>query len=770
MPGTRGHRARVAAGVALVVGLLAGTTPARADTGDGQVTVTVVRDVNSDGSHTPALEPGEPGLLVRLTDDAGATRDATTDAGGVATLDPAEGGLSGGRYRVEVVVPTTRSHLRPAPVGGPDPTLSALVSFVDVRGGRNATVLTGVHDPADYCHATPELATPCARQGAAATPDSRALVSWPLDQPGAAPAPGTSGATVEAVTSQIGATYGLAYQRDRDRLFVGALTKRMTPYGPAGPGGIYLIDRATRTVTTFATVPDAGAAAHAADLDRDSLAVNNAVGKEGLGDLDLSADGRTLYAVGLRARALYLYDATGTTAGAPQRTVPIPDPGCPTGPADWRPYGLGYHDGAMYVGGVCAAEGSQRREDLRAYVLRLDGAAFTTVVAHNLEHRRGGRDGYWRPWQPTYEPYNSADGRFDDPDVPKRGWFREANRPQPILSDLVFDRDGSIVLGFRDRLGDQAGLDAPGPVGAVDTGRRSLDAAMGDITRVCRTGDGYVWDGDGLTCPSHVGGVRGGPPQPGVQEYYPGDYTDDTHAEGAMGGLAFAPRFTGTASTMVAPVGVRRFDNKTGEGGQDFPVDGGRGSFGRANGLGDLELLCDPPPVQVGSRVWFDRDRDGRQDPSEEPLPAATVTLLDAAGKKLASTTTNSRGEYLFAVGPGAEYQLTFDVTTADTSALPGRPAPGTLLATRAGPEPPGRSVRLTTGAAGHNDHTLDAGYDVPPGPSGTPAAVGAPHRRSDALAGTGTTWILGGLAAGLAFLGVGAGMFVAARRRMRLD
>ncbi|WP_412539197.1 SdrD B-like domain-containing protein [Longispora sp. K20-0274] len=726
----RGAR-RVAAGVVLLGLPLAGTAPALAAGADGTVTVTVVRDVNSDGSHTPGLELGEPGLRVRLTDDAGATQDATTDAGGVAVVDPTAGPLSGGRYRVEVTIPATKSFLRPAPAGGPAPSLSPPVAFVDVRGGRKATVLTGVHDPADYCHATPGLATACTRQGAAATRDGRALVSWAAD------AGAGSGIATEATTAQIGATYGLAYQRDRDRLFAGALTKRLTGYGPAGPGGIYAIDRATRSVGTFATVPDAGQAAHDADLDRDSLAITNAVGKEGLGDLDLSADGRTLYAVGLRARTLYLYDTAGPTAAAPQRTVAIPDPGCPTGPADWRPYGLGQHDGAVYVGGVCSAEGSQRREDLRAYVLRLDGTAFSTVVAHALDHRRGTAPGdtYWRAWQPTYEPYNGADGAFDDPDVPKRGWFRQANRPQPILSDIVFDRDGSMVLGFRDRLGDQAGRDAPGPVGAADTARRTLDPALGGITRVCLTDGGYVWDGDALTCPGHPTA------DPRVREYYAGGGRP-------AGGLAFAPRFRGTLSTGSS--GVRLFDNATGAGSADFPVDG----VG-VNGLGDLELLCEPPPTQVGGRVWFDRDRDGVPDPSEEPLAGATVTLVGPAGQE--TTSTDARGGYRFTVTPRTDYQLRFDVAAAEAPADGEKPT-----------GPPPAPVKVTTGAAGANDLTHDAGYQLP---APAPAATTPPpsHRPVPAAADAGSPWILGGSAAGLAFLGLGATLFVTTRRRLRL-
>ncbi len=41
------------------------------------------------------------------------------------------------------------------------------------------------------------------------------------------------------------------------------------------------------------------------------------------------------------------------------------------------------------------------------------------------------------------------------------------------------------------------------------------------------------------------------------------------------------------------------------------------GSQGKSAGLGDLELLTDPAPVEIGNRVWLDSDRDGIQDANE---------------------------------------------------------------------------------------------------------------------------------------------------------
>ncbi|MCB5169844.1 hypothetical protein LG634_34220, partial [Streptomyces bambusae] len=705
----------------LVLPSLAGLPPASAAArAEGSVTVTVVRDVDSDGSWTAALEVGEAGIPVTLTDASGRTGEGVTGADGRVVLSPAVLGLTGGRYRVEARIPAAKSFLRPAQAGGPAPTLSSLVEFVDLTNG-DAQVVTGVHSPADYCQANPELATPCYHQGAPGQVGTKALVSWPYDRTGDSPP------TDETTYEAIGATYGLAHRRDTDQLFVGALTKRLMPYGPAGAGGIYVVDRATHTSSVFATLPDAGTAAHSTDLTRDTMEINNAVGKEGLGDLDLGHDGRTLYAVGLKSKSLYVFDTQNAGQGrppaTPQRVVPIADPGCPSGADDWHPFGLGVHDGAVYLGGTCSAESSQDDADLRAYVLKLNaaGTGFDTVLSHDLAFERGmgyastNGDTRWRHWLRTWEPFS---------------WHLQANFPQPLLSDIAFDRDGSMMLGFRDRLGDQAGYEALAPEGSDDTAMRSLFPAMGDLIRVCRTADGWVWDSESDACPNHFVPGSAPPQQDTVKEYYPADSTLGQLAESLQGGLAFAPRFTKTVSTIVDPLtifsgGVRKFDNVTGAGSEDYQVDGGTGSFGKANGLGDLELLCDEAPVQIGNRVWFDRDRDGVQGPTEEPLPGVTVTLKDRAGTALQTTRTDARGEYYFQVDPRTVYQITFNAATADTSGLPENPPAADLLPSAkeqgdnrsvdSNPDPATQTETLTTGAAGDNDHTHDAGYHLRP-------------------------------------------------------
>jgi len=74
-------------------------------------------------------------------------------------------------------------------------------------------------------------------------------------------------------------------------------------------------------------------------------------------------------------------------------------------------------------------------------------------------------------------------------------------------------------------------------------------------------------------------------------------------------------------------------------------------------------------PISIGDTVWMDENFDGIQDAGEPGVDGVTVTLYDAAGNPVATTTTDSgqqsgSGNYLFeGVLPG-EYAVGFDLDT----------------------------------------------------------------------------------------------------------
>jgi hypothetical protein len=87
---------------------------------------------------------------------------------------------------------------------------------------------------------------------------------------------------------------------------------------------------------------------------------------------------------------------------------------------------------------------------------------------------------------------------------------------------------------------------------------------------------------------------------------------------------------------------------------------------GKNNGLGDLELFCDPAPLEIGDRVWFDANENGIQDPDEQPLAGVSVKLYAPdMTTLLATAVTDADGNYYFsnaASGPLSGLHAVYDV------------------------------------------------------------------------------------------------------------
>lgn len=714
--------AAVTAGVAGAV-----VIPSAAQAADGAITVTVVRDNDSDGSYNQGREPGQPGIPVKIFDAAGAVAEATTNADGKAEFAAGAGGLAGGKYRVEATIPASMPYLKPAPAFGPAPSLAPLTTFVDVTDGASAELTMGVHNPADYVQANPLLASPLNRgvnndQQKDVDPALSALVAWPYDRTGNAGSPRPD---TRAIQGEIGTTYGLAWQRSTKYLFTSALAKRHTHYGPLGSGGIYLVDESGKA-HDFAKLTDAGSTEHAQNGLLHDSAFYDVVGKQGLGDLDLSEDEKSLYAVNLATRSLLTFDVAAVEPGTvqePVAKVAIPDPGCVGSSANWRPWAIGVQDGRIYVGGVCSAQSTQKAADLALHVLSYNPAAgtFRRVFSHSLDLTRGlawesgGAKALWNPWQSEYDSSKWQNGGGNRPAY-----------PQPILTDLEFDR-GSLIFGLRDRFGDQLGSLAFG-TNPTDKFMREPTSASGDIKRACWTGRTWEFEGEGA-CPNHYDRTFGGNQPEGTIEYYPDDHflNGGQHQELASGALSNGPRFGEVISTFVDPWegevwanGVRALDNNTGKMTRKPYTVGSwatdRTLFGKANGLGDLEFLADPAPLQLGDRVWFDADADGTQDGGEPGIAGVEVALTCKDGtSKIAST--NVDGSYVFNDVPAnTACTVAFDAELAE---LPEGVAEGSLKLTKRGsggttdsnPDPATGTATVTTGGPGANDHTIDAGY-----------------------------------------------------------
>ena len=772
-----GRLARVGLATLLAVGgaagaMASGTGAANAATADGTLTVQVLRDFFGTGVINATMDVPQQGMAVGVTDAAGHEVQGMTDATGKFVMSSSMV-LTGGRYRVDVTIPAPYDgYLQAAPASTQANHFDSFTSFVDLTGGKNASVITGVWDPADYT--TPDhkyyvpVQSPAVKtDGTPNDPNGQALVAV---DPAARDTctPPANCPTVLNTQSEVGTTWGLAYDKYRSRIFQSAFAKRYTTYGPDGGDAIYTTPTdGSSAPKLFAHVPGAAVTGHGllVDMRKDPL-FTDAPGKESVGGVALSEDGKTLYAVNLLTRSLVSFDATGATASEPQATVPIPDPGC-AAPTDWRPFAVTAHDAKLYVGGVCDAESTQQRSDLKAVVYVYDGSKFTPAVTHTLDYGRGyvltgvptDLTSHWNPWDTSLLNWDqrrlSAPGLYVD--------------PQPELASLAFTRNGSMILGFRDRFMDVIGAGGIDPRPLVNTPEQGMSG--GAIDMACSAPDGYDWEGTG-DCPNHATPANDGNKPAGVVQYFPGDFFDPTHSgtgahqDASQGSVAYVPQQQWVVSTELDPAlhvssdGLGYYDVKTGIGpGQDAPkhgyqIVGPDNSFGKAGGLGDIAYTAANAPIQIGNYVWFDGDHNGVQDAhgtNEVPLAGATVNLLDAHGKQVATTTTDAAGEYYFG-GVGAKYQLTpgakytveFNVCTAKTDNVPGKPSATALRFTLplAGTDRthdsnvvPPATGQLCDGFApvtapanpGGVDHTIDAGVYIPapsPPPTSSPSTT----------------------------------------------
>ncbi|MFX7844755.1 SdrD B-like domain-containing protein, partial [Acinetobacter baumannii] len=69
--------------------------------------------------------------------------------------------------------------------------------------------------------------------------------------------------------------------------------------------------------------------------------------------------------------------------------------------------------------------------------------------------------------------------------------------------------------------------------------------------------------------------------------------------------------------------------------------------FGKASGLGDIEIISSPAPIEIGNRVWFDANGNGIQDADENGIAGVTVQLRQGA-TVIATATTDASGNYYF--------------------------------------------------------------------------------------------------------------------------
>ncbi|MCB0044461.1 MAG: hypothetical protein KDD92_03430 [Caldilineaceae bacterium] len=443
----------------------------------------------------------------------------------------------------------------------------------------------------------------------------------------------------------------------------------------------------------------------------------------------------------------------------------LPESTIPSG--ELRPFATTYHDGQVYVGAVCDAQASQNADDLQAIVYRLDGASFTNILDFPLDYTKGDASAFLGSCDgdDVYYPWTSV---FPQHTCSSPGGAVLAY-PQPVLSDIEFDVDGSMILGFFDRMGHQSGTNNVRPDGTGDLNNN----VGGDLLRAYNNNGVYELESNATAGPVTTAGA-GTAQGPGGGEFYfeesffnNGDFG---HEETSNGGLALLPSTGDVVVTLMDPVdgtnvsgGVGWMDNTTGAKDRAYNIyrsDGTTpGTFSKSAGLGDVELLHDPAPTEIGNRVWHDANGNGIQDPDEDGIADVTVELwADTDDNGIVDTlvgtaTTDASGNYLFggltdanmsigSIEAKTAYELRIDTSQAAittpsyalTTANAAQPAAGNASATDndnvtdvadsdAAMTGADAVIALTTSIAGTNNHGLDFGFLAE---STEPVAVGS--------------------------------------------
>ena len=763
------------------------------------ITGRVFQDYNGNGTFDtagsaalPAIDAGINGVTVTAYDAAGLARGSATTVQCTGVNTPVTGCLSvtdrgwyslaatgTGPYRLEFTTlpggytPSARS--KDSVLGGTISNAGSTVQFVNNINTSNVNLAVNVGE--DYCQNNPMLCSAIERPGNQ-TGSRSTTFTIPYNAP--------TVNTYLANTSQTGAVYGTAYQPTTGTVFQSAYMKRHAGFGPLGTGGIYRINPGTSSVGNYVDVqtiglntgtdprvtagyvlPATGATPHW------DYAAYTEVGKRSIGGLDYDAGRNTLWFINLADRRLHgiknvnpgvtpvnadLVRDSSNILGFAVNTSPAIT--CTNGVL--RPWGIKIYRGFVYVGAVCTGENAgATAANLFAYVLKLDpsnpAAGFTQVVSQQLNYARNeinfGTNQPWQPWINSESSRTIAGGAV----------------PQPIVSGIEIDKDGSIIMGLRDRWGDQYAVSQYRP----DTTQANTTLAteiygFGDILRFCNSGGTFSNPGT-AGCPNNArpaGETVSANQGPGAGEFYVGDYgpgSPDDFSEITHGALAMLPGSDRVVSTVHDPGsffsgGFIWLSNTNGLKLSAYDAFVGStlnstNDFNKGNGLGDVEILCDAAPIEIGNRVWRDSNSNGVQDPGENGIAGVTVRLYQ--GLTLVGTAvTDANGEYYFVssaipdpnttdnigqVNGGilynTAYQIRFDLAANYAG---GGPLFGLSLApfhqtTQQGSvtssdsdtiyvaNPPGSPggtwpvISLTTGGPGANDHTFDAGFILRP-------------------------------------------------------
>jgi hypothetical protein len=762
-----------------------------------QISGTVFRDFNGNGVKD-ANEPLVQGLTVNAYLANGVTTCGTTTTTGGAAPNYTLSGCGTAAVRVEFILPATgicvQSGIDFSSFSGTDNATS--VQFVS---GNSTDVNFSLHNPEDYNQGATDISVfiPCYISGDPLVAGDAAngdwLVGFPYNNGSTGAVPNENSTTVPSQKvngAVIGATWGIAYSKQAKKVFTSAFLKRHVGLGKLGSGGIYMLEPTATSfnVTEFYDLDNNGHRTRAAvsapvygEGTSYSIAADNStisylgtndpltgkpvglgvigtntqrgltsnpldpsydpatfgqIAKVGLGDIDISDEGKFLFVMNLYSKKVFrleLNSANNPTSVVNVTSYDIPATTCVNG--EYRPFGLKFFRDKLYIGVVCNGENDGTITDLNASVFEMTNptttATFNTSPLLNIPLNFT-RDDYWEPW-------------INDSNDPN---------PSPILSDIEFSDNGDMILGFMDRSGHQWG----------EQNRRFLKtettsysySTEGDILIAglnCNTAtfvlenNGSIASGNGSNLSGNNNNINQGP---GGKEFFNDDSPNgDPHKETVIGSLAV---LKGQGAVFMAAFAIFSGGGNSGDAGtiKLSTINGGYipnsgyklynrpvvGIFAKANGLGDVELSGIEAPIEIGNRIWKDTDSDGVQDANEAGIDGVEIELVEA-GSVVATATSANGGQWYFNssnVNGGLKANTNYVIrvrTTLNTGSLAGCIAYTVKDAPTGGMQDSGDSdvgtdgtISYRTGSFGENNHTLDIGLVSPP-PCPTPNCLG---------------------------------------------
>ena len=773
------------AACALLTGvLITGTVPLAAVAATGTVTGTVFRDFNGNGAQDSgnavgsglANDTGLAGVSVTATDDAGTTWTTTSAADGTYTLPVTNSSAN----TVRVQFTGLPAGYEDGAVHGVDADNKTAVRFVTVN---STDVDFAANTPEDYTQpggaplvtAIQWAGSPFAADGGTKGGEP-ALAGIGYDDGYSGPQPDFAKRVTLATYGEVGSISANVFQSSSNSVFAAATYKRNSGLGELGLGGIYRITD-VRTAANGVSgdgevIPwldvtdigiDVGTALTNAErgLKGPQAQVNDPdafakAGKVGIGDMTLSPDGNTLFFVNLFDKKLYSIDIVDPTTLPTAADVKSYDLGLGAGE---RPWALTIYRGEVFVGFVDSGETadgstpglSADAAGLGAHVIKapLSGlGTWTDVFTGDLGYKKGDvynnvlapQSRQWNTWADTWTWTGGSVAQSGG------GW---QIYPQPILSDLYFDEDGYLSLGFTDRTSIQGGNRSVASDPSVP-GTNFEAGASGDLLIASPNADGtFLLENDGTVGDRTTTSDRADQ-GPGGKNFYDDGQNlgaSSSHQETTLGQLAgirgtrevLATAYDPLASIRAAGLMWDTVDTGTPVRGYELTPDGGGngagGNFQKGGGLGGISILAALAPVEIGNRIWFDADKDGIQDPSEPSVAGVTVELVKD-GEVIGTTTTNAQGEYYFSsddtseffvdgfVANGGEYTVRF-VKPTSGNILSNDPVYGTVpwsyanltsaeatsTETGSNPNPATGEYTFTVGGPGQNDHSIDAGF-----------------------------------------------------------